>query len=108
MGEIYHLHLNARLVVLSACETGLGKVASGEGILGFSRAFLLAGARNLLLSLWQVNDTSTTELMTRFYTYHLIKERSLADALRRAKLDLIGNSQTAHPFFWAGFVLSGN
>jgi hypothetical protein len=107
MGEIYQLRLNTRLVTLSACETGLGKVASGEGILGFSRAFLQAGARNLLLSLWQVNDASTTELMTRFYKYHLIEGRPLSYALRQAKLDLIRNSQTGHPYFWAGFVLSG-
>jgi len=108
MGEIYHLHLNAQLVVLSACETGLGKVASGEGVLGFSRAFVLAGARNLLLSLWQVNDASTTGLMARFYNYHLIEGRSLPDALRQAKLDLICNPETNHPCYWAPFVLTGD
>jgi len=108
MGEIYHLKLNARLVVLSACETGLGKVASGEGILGFSRAFLLAGARNLLLSLWQVNDVSTTRLMTSFYKSYLENSLSLAESLRDAKLELIRIPGTSHPYFWAPFVLTGN
>ena len=106
--EIYHLKLNARLVTLSACETGLGKLAAGEGILGFSRAFLLAGARNLLLSLWKVNDASTTELMTQFYTFHLENGIPLPESLREAKLSLIRNPETSYPYFWAGFVLTGN
>jgi CHAT domain-containing protein/Tfp pilus assembly protein PilF len=108
LSEIYKLKLNTKLVVLSACETGLGKVAAGEGILGFSRAFLFAGARNLLLSLWKVNDVSTTELMTRFYTFHLENGIPLAPSLRNAKLSLIRNPHTSHPYFWAPFVLSGN
>jgi CHAT domain-containing protein len=108
LSEIYKLKLNAELVVLSACETGLGKVAAGEGILGFSRAFLFAGARNLLLSLWKVNDASTTELMTRFYKFHLENGIPLAESLRFAKLTLIRNPHTSHPYFWAPFVLNGN
>jgi len=108
LGEIYQLKLNARLVTLSACETGLGKLAPGEGVLGFSRAFLLAGARNLLLSLWKVNDASTTELMTQFYKFHLENGSPLAESLRKSKLSLIGNTETSHPYFWAGFVLTGN
>jgi CHAT domain-containing protein/Tfp pilus assembly protein PilF len=108
LNEIYNLKLDAELVVLSACETGLGKMAAGEGILGFSRVFLLSGARNLLLSLWKVNDASTTELMTQFYKSHLENGIPLAESLRNAKLSLIRNPPTSHPYFWAPFVLSGN
>ncbi len=107
-GEILNLRLKAKLVVLSACETGLGKFASGEGVLGFSRAFLYAGARNLVLSQWKVNDVSTTELMTQFYNFHLKEGLPLTESLRKAKLSLIGNPWTSHPFFWAPFVLIGS
>ena len=107
LNEINNLKLSARLVVLSACETGLGKIAAGEGILGFSRAFFVAGARNLLLSLWKVNDVSTTELMTHFYKFHLENGIPLAASLRNAKLSLIANPRTSHPYFWAPFVLGG-
>jgi CHAT domain-containing protein len=66
LGEIYNLNLNADLVVLSACETGLGQVAKGEGIIGLTRGFLDAGASNLLVSLWQVSDATTADLMVDF------------------------------------------
>lgn len=106
-GEIYNLKLNARLITLSACKTGLGKLAEGEGILGFSRAFLFAGTENLLLSLWKVNDSSTSGLMTSFYSGIVDKGLKLPDALTNAKNRLIADPATAHPYYWAPFILIG-
>ncbi len=105
LGEIYNLNLNADLVVLSACETGLGKIARGEGLIGLTRGFLFAGAQNLLVSLWQVNDASTAQLMIDFYRFMLDGKSKFA-ALRQAKLALIENDpKYADPFYWAPFVL---
>ena len=109
-GEIYPLELNADLVVLSACETGAGKLVRGEGLVGLAHAFLYAGAQNLLASLWQVNDASTTRLMLSFYE-GVLSGQSQAEALRRAKLGLIANasnSKFAMPQYWAPFVLIGS
>ncbi len=105
--EIFNLSLAADLVVLSACDTGLGKQVRGEGILGMSRAFLYAGASGLVVSLWQVADTSTAELMVRFYR-HLEAGDDTIDALRAAKLELSEDAAYAHPFHWAPFILVGN
>ena len=107
-GEIYNLKLNADLLTLSACETAMGKVAEGEGILGFSRAFLYAGTKNLLLSLWKVNDFSTEKLMVLFYSNILEKQMNFPDALSQAKNTLIQNNEFSHPFYWAPFILIGN
>ena len=107
LGEIYTLNLNADLVVLSACETGLGQIARGEGIIGLTRGFLYAGARNLLVSLWQVSDNTTADLMVNFYE-RMLAGASRAEALRQAKLDLIqSHPEYAKPFYWAPFVLVG-
>ncbi len=107
LGEIYNLKLNADLVVLSACKTALGKMARGEGLLGLTRGFLYAGAASLLVSLWQVNDVSTAELMTAFYD-EMLNGASKRDALRAAKLHLMAsNPKYARPYFWAPFVLIG-
>jgi CHAT domain-containing protein len=102
------LKLNADLVTLSACRTGLGKLVSGEGVLGLTRAFLYAGTRSVLASLWNVNDTATAELMTAFYR-NLKRDLSKDEALRQAKLELLHGKQPAwrHPYFWASFVLIG-
>ncbi|MGB2868658.1 MAG: CHAT domain-containing tetratricopeptide repeat protein [Bacteroidota bacterium] len=105
-GEVYNLKLNADLVVLSACESGLGKVAKGEGILGLTRGFLYAGAKNLLVSLWQVADKSTADLMVEFYR-NVLKGQSLPSALRNAKLTMIKEKKFAHPVEWSPFVLMG-
>ncbi len=108
-GEVYNLNLSADLVVLSACETGLGKVASGEGLLGLSRAFRYAGANNLIVSLWKVQDRATADLMADFYQNHLNGEGSgFATPLRQAKLDMIRSETFSHPYFWSAFVLIGN
>ena len=105
--EIYNLRLSADLVVLSACETALGQYRNGEGIIGLTRAFTCAGARNVVASLWSVNDASTKNLMVLFYR-EIKKGAPYNRALTNAKRTFIReNRQYAHPYFWAGFVLNG-
>jgi len=104
--EIYNLRLKAELIVLSACQTGKGKLEKGEGILGFPRIFFYAGARSVVLTLWRINDESTSMLMNLFYGY-LSEGEDKAQALRLAKLEMI-NSKLSHPFYWAAFVLNGD
>ena len=107
-GEIYNINMNADLVVLSACETGLGKISTGEGVIGLSRALVYAGAKNIIVSFWKVADESTAELMVDFYKIHLQnKSKSFSEALQRAKLDLIKDEKYASPYYWAPFVLIG-
>jgi CHAT domain-containing protein len=108
MTEIMRLKLNSDLVTLSACRTGLGKVIGGEGVLGLTRAFLYAGSRSVVASLWNVNDTATAELMKSFYA-NLKKGQSKDEALRQAKLTLLKGKQAnwRHPYYWAPFVLVG-
>jgi CHAT domain-containing protein len=106
--EIGGLALRARLVSLSACDTGLGEVVTGEGVVGVARAFLNAGADAVAMALWRVPDASTADLMRRFYQ-HLRAGRPAAEALRDAKLEL-RDGRAAHraPFHWAGVVLTGD
>jgi CHAT domain-containing protein len=108
-GEIYNLKLNADLVVLSACETGLGKIQKGEGIIGLTRALLYAGTKNIIVSLWKVTDKSTSDLMVDFYKNSLKSKGRLSysGALRNAKLKMISERKYAHPFFWSPFILIG-
>jgi CHAT domain-containing protein len=108
-GEIYNLKLNADLVVLSACETGLGKIQQGEGIIGLTRALLYAGAKNIIVSLWEVADESTSDLMVNFYKNTLAGKGQLSysEALRNAKLKMIGEGKYAHPLYWSPFILIG-
>ena len=105
-GEMYNLDLNADLVVLSACETGLGKIISGEGIMSMTRGFIYSGTPNILFSLWKVGDKNTYELMVNFYA-DIIEGQTYSKALRNAKLKLIKNEATAFPANWAGFTLVG-
>jgi CHAT domain-containing protein len=106
--EIAALELPAELVVLSACETGLGREIRGEGMVGLSHAFFRAGARRLVLSLWNVDDRATAELMTRFYV-HLWSDRLPAgQALRRAQLDVRAEEKWQEPYYWAAFTLQGD
>jgi CHAT domain-containing protein len=107
MREVFNLRLGADLVVLSACETGLGQLIRGEGIEGMSRAFFYAGASSVLMSLWAVNDQATSQLLERFYL-HLRSGKPLMDSLRQAKLEMIDSGILAHPNYWAGLVVSGN
>jgi CHAT domain-containing protein len=101
--------LQANLITLSACETGVGAVGKAEGTLGFQRAFLSAGARNVLVSLWEINDVATAKLMTAFYrawtnpTHPVTK----SEALRLAQERLWQDTGTGHPFFWSAFQLAG-
>lgn len=106
-GEIYTLQLNANLVTLSACQTGLGKISKGEGIIGLSRALVYAGAKNVMVSYWSVADESTAQLMTSFYTHLVNNTRAnYSRDLRQAKLNLL-NGKYAAPFYWAPFILIG-
>jgi CHAT domain-containing protein/tetratricopeptide (TPR) repeat protein len=104
--EIYNLDLNSDLVTLSSCQTGLGQFIKGEGIEGLNRAFFFAGASSVLMSLWSVNDQATYQLMERFYTY-LRSSKSIANSLRKAKLQMIASDAVSHPYYWAGFIVSG-
>ncbi len=105
-GEIYNLHLNADLVVLSSCESGIGKLVRGEGLMALTRGFIYAGADNLIVSLWKVSDKHTSELMTELYK-HILNGNSHSEALRKAKLHMLQNPKTAFPKSWASFVLIG-
>jgi CHAT domain-containing protein len=108
MGEIFNLQLNADLVTLSACETGLGKIIEGEGVVGLTRALTYAGARNILVSLWKVNDASTAELMVNFYRMLLLNNQTeISTALRDAKLTMIKGGKYSDPYYWSPFVLLG-
>ena len=95
------------LVVLSACETGLGEVLRGEGVFGLRRAFVLAGAATLVMSLWKVSDDETAELMTDFYR-HLSRGSSRGDALREAQLSMKARPALSHPRYWAAFICQGD
>ncbi len=105
--EIYNLHLPAELVVLSACETGLGKEIKGEGLVGLTRGFMYAGARRVVVSLWNVNDQATAELMARFYRGMLRENKTPAAALRAAQTEMARQKQWQSPYYWAAFVLQG-
>jgi CHAT domain-containing protein len=105
--DIYNLKLPAELVVLSACETGLGKDLEGEGIDGLTRAFMYAGARRVIVSLWNVNDKATSALMQRLYAGMLRSNKTPAAALRAAQIELLRTRQWQSPYFWAAFVMQG-
>jgi len=107
MREIFNLKLNSDLITLSACQTGLGQFWRGEGIEGFSRAFFYAGSSSVLMSLWPVNDQASYQLMERFY-YHLRSSESIMNALQKAKLEMISSEALSHPFYWGGFIITGN
>lgn len=106
--ELYGLHFPAEMVVLSACNTGMGKLVNGEGLLSLSRALTYSGVRSAVYSLWEVPDKETAVLMETFYR-HLKKGHSRAEALALAKRDfLAAHPMKSHPFFWAGFVVNGH
>jgi CHAT domain-containing protein len=107
--EIFNLRMNPSLVMLSACETGLGKEKRGEGVIGLTRAFMYAGAPTVGVSLWSVADKSTAELMTDFYKRYLAAgtPASASASMRDAQLGMIAGKKYAAPFYWAPFVLVG-
>ncbi len=102
--RLYSMKLDADLITLSACETGLSKIANGDDLVGLTRGFLYAGASSIVASLWKVDDLATSQLMTRFY-----KEMDKTDkreALRTAQLET--KKKYPHPYYWASFQLTGN
>jgi CHAT domain-containing protein/Tfp pilus assembly protein PilF len=107
LNDIFNLQLSADLVVLSACETGLGKEIRGEGSIGLTRGFMYAGTPRVVVSLWQVSDDGTAELMKKFYTNILQKKLTPAAALRAAQLEMSKDKKYADPYYWAGFTLQG-
>jgi CHAT domain-containing protein/Tfp pilus assembly protein PilF len=104
--EIYRLPLAAELVTLSACRTAMGDLATGEGVVGLSRAFHYAGAESIVASLWNVNDAATAAFMASFYR-QLQRGVRKAEALRGARLELKRSPRYAHPYYWAPYVLIG-
>jgi len=105
--QIFNLKLNADMVVLSACQTALGKEVRGEGLIGLSRAFMYAGAPRVVASLWRVPDSATAELMRRFYRAMFVDSLPPAAALRKSQLALQRESRWSAPYYWAGFTLQG-
>ena len=105
--DVYNLKLPAELVVLSACETGLGKDVRGEGLEGLTRGFMYAGARRVVVSLWNVNDKATATLMQRLYTGMLRSNKTPAAALRAAQIEMLRTPQWQSPYYWAPFVMQG-
>lgn len=107
--ELYNTQLNAEMAVLSACNTGYGKVQKGEGVMSLGYAFAYAGVPSVVMSHWQVDDKSTYLLMDSFYKY-LAEGMNKSTALRKAKLDLLENKNMAyaHPYYWGAFVAYGN
>src|SRR5207247_9668553 len=106
--DIYNLRLDADLVVLSACQTALGREIKGEGLVGLTRAFMYAGAPRIVASLWQVSDLATAELMKRFYRGLLRQRLTPAAATRAAQRAMSHDSRWAAPYYWAGFVVQGD
>jgi CHAT domain-containing protein len=106
--DIYELRLTADLVVLSACETGLGQEVQGEGVVGLTRAFLYSGAHQVVVSLWRVDDSSTAELMKRLYTGILAEHQPSQAALRQAQVAILKEERWQAPFFWAAFEIQGD
>jgi CHAT domain-containing protein/Tfp pilus assembly protein PilF len=106
--DIFNLNLPAELVVLSACETGLGKDVKGEGLVGLTRGFMYAGSRRVVVSLWSVNDVATSEVMAKFYQKMLQEGQNPVSALRAAQLEMWKSQQWQAPYYWAAFTIQGD
>jgi CHAT domain-containing protein len=107
LNDIFNLNLPAELVVLSACQTGLGKDVKGEGLVGLTRGFIYAGAKRVTVSLWSVNDTATSILMTKYYQKMLNEGLNPVAALRAAQLEMMKTQAWKAPYYWAAFVVQG-
>jgi len=105
--DVFNLDLPAELVVLSACQTGLGQEVKGEGLVGLTRGFMYAGAPRVLVSLWSVDDAATAEMMARFYRLLLQEKLTAPAALRQAQLEMQTETQWKNPYYWAAFTLQG-
>ena len=108
LNSIYNLDLSSDLVVLSACQTALGKDVRGEGLIGMSRGFLYAGSSRIMASLWKVDDSATAEFMKRFYTNHLQKAMSASKALQQTKNEMKKIKRYQSPYYWSAFTLLGD
>ncbi len=106
--QVYNLRLSAELVVLSACQTALGKDIKGEGLIGLTRGFMYAGAARVVSSLWEVDSRATAELMTRFYSRMLKDKLQPAAALREAQVSMLNETQWKSPYYWAAFTMQGD
>lgn len=104
LGEPYSLRLQAYLVTLSACDTGLGKIRHGDDVVELTRGFLYAGSNTIVASLWEVDDQATSYLMTQFYAN--LKTQPRGEALRQAQLAT--RKKYSHPYYWAAFKLTGS
>jgi CHAT domain-containing protein len=105
--DIYNLQLPAELIVLSACNTALGKQLKGEGLTGMVRGFLYAGSQRVVASLWKVDDEATSDLMRQFYVEMLQNNRSPAAALRQAQIAMWKQERWRPAFYWAAFSIQG-
>ncbi|MEG4005181.1 tetratricopeptide repeat protein [Microcoleus sp. Pol1C5] len=105
--DIFNLKLAANLVVLSACQTGMGQIVQGEGMVGLTRGFMYAGAQRVVVSLWSVDDEGTAKLMSSFYQGMLQKGLTPAAALRAAQLEMLKQEEWRSPYYWAAFTLQG-
>ena len=105
-GEILQLKLNSNLVVLSSCRSGLGSVDEAEGVIGMQKSFFEAGAKSIVVSLWDVNDKYTSLFMQRFYKY-LSEGFDKSESMKKAKI-FFKNNYSANPYYWSAFVLSGD
>jgi CHAT domain-containing protein len=108
LSDIFNLELQADLVVLSGCETALGREIRGEGLMGLTQGFFYAGAERVMASLWRVEDRATAEFMTRFYRAMLTDGLPPAAALRSAQRSIRGEPAWQDPYYWAPFVLQGD
>lgn len=108
LNDIYNLNLASDMIVLSACQTALGKEVRGEGLIGLSRGFLYAGSNRIIASLWKVDDSATAEFMKRFYKNHLQKGMPASSALRETKLEMKNIRRYRSPFYWSAFTLLGD
>lgn len=108
LNDIYNLDLSSDLIVLSACQTALGKDVRGEGLIGISRGFLYAGSNRIIASLWKVDDSATAEFMKRFYTNHLQKGMSASKALQQTKIEMRKIKRYNSPYYWSAFTLFGD
>jgi CHAT domain-containing protein/tetratricopeptide (TPR) repeat protein len=108
LNDIYQLRLNADLVVLGACRTGLGKQLRGEGMIGLTRGFIYAGVPRVVVSVWDVPDRETSQLMQGFYRNLLKQKLPVGEALRRAQIEMWERAESNAPFFWAAFSLQGD
>ncbi len=108
INDVYSLHLPADLIVLSACRTGLGKTVRGEGVVGLPSAFMYAGAKSVVASLWKVDDEATAELMRHFYTGIFQEGLRPSAALRKARIEMWKQERWRAPFYWGAFVYQGD